>query len=392
MASVAKRKWTYNGVEKEAWAVRYFDEKGVRRSKTFDTKKAADAYKRKVEREIEDGVHVATAESRTVADAAKALIEHTHERLVANEVGRGHYVQLEMAMRLYVAPFLGRTLLRNLTADQVTDFVRDLRRRGLAAPTVRSKVTFLRILETFSRRRGWLKTQPVADGLAGAPQPPRVAIDTFTPQEVALLLAESGVRRKHKSARASATLELFVHLGALCGLRSGEIIGMPVSAIDLEARRLTIRQAITRYGEVKGPKSAAGNRFVPIPARLVPIIERWLDERYVPNPQGLLFTGSTGRHIQYDAVNRTWQHLVEACGLPPRHFHALRHFFASWHIANGTPAPDVAKMAGHSHFDMTLRVYTHGLLQDDASLTQADKISGMLKVNDARVPQTLLTC
>ena len=31
MASVTKRKWTYNGVEKTAWMVRYVDRTGARR-------------------------------------------------------------------------------------------------------------------------------------------------------------------------------------------------------------------------------------------------------------------------------------------------------------------------------------------------------------------------
>jgi len=41
MASVAKRKWTHKGVEKEAWVVRYTDLTGNRRQGgTFDRKNA----------------------------------------------------------------------------------------------------------------------------------------------------------------------------------------------------------------------------------------------------------------------------------------------------------------------------------------------------------------
>ena len=42
MASVAKRKWTYQGKERAAWVVRYVDRLGARRSETFKTMKEAD--------------------------------------------------------------------------------------------------------------------------------------------------------------------------------------------------------------------------------------------------------------------------------------------------------------------------------------------------------------
>ena len=37
------------------------------------------------------------------------------------------------------------------------------------------------------------------------------------------------------------------------------------------------------------------------------------------------------------------------------HFHALRHFAASWMIENGLPLPEVASLLGHSKFDTTLQ-------------------------------------
>src|SRR5579862_5410584 len=59
MATVTKRTWEHQGKTKAAWSVRYFDRTGSRRGKTFELKKDADAYRRKVENEVEAGMHIA---------------------------------------------------------------------------------------------------------------------------------------------------------------------------------------------------------------------------------------------------------------------------------------------------------------------------------------------
>ena len=75
MATVTKRPWTHKGVTKEVWLVRYVDPAtGKRPGKSFKMKKDADAYKRKVEREIEDGVHVGKSEAATITDVALQFI------------------------------------------------------------------------------------------------------------------------------------------------------------------------------------------------------------------------------------------------------------------------------------------------------------------------------
>ena len=44
MASIRKRTWKRDGVERSAWVVDYFDQAGKRRLKTFATRKEAEAW------------------------------------------------------------------------------------------------------------------------------------------------------------------------------------------------------------------------------------------------------------------------------------------------------------------------------------------------------------
>ena len=49
--------------------------------------------------------------------------------------------------------------------------------------------------------------------------------------------------------------------------------------------------------------------------------------------------------------------------------HSLRHSFASIHLMNGTPIPEVSSMLGHANVNITLTVYTHFVpkMQTDSS-------------------------
>jgi integrase len=69
---------------------------------------------------------------------------------------------------------------------------------------------------------------------------------------------------------------------AYSGLRFGELTGLNVEEVDVEARRIRVRRSVTQVGGrlVGGnPKSDAGRRSVPIPERLVPALKARLDNR-----------------------------------------------------------------------------------------------------------------
>lgn len=380
MASIAKRKWiSPSGEAKEAWAVRYHDEKGVRRSKTFALKKQADAYRRQVEREIDDGTHVSVNDSRTVEQAVKRYLEEMNQRRRDGRIGQSHYRRLNSVCELYINPILGRIVLRDLALTDVLSFYRDLNKK-MSPATARLYVYYLGHIEKFSRRRGWMKTQPVADAgedLRGIRAP---TIATFKPQEVAAILDTCGMTAKGKGCRqrTRSMMDCIISLGALCGMRMGEILGLPRDEVLLAERTVIIRQSLTRFQELKGPKTAAGNREVTIPTRMLEMLQAWISEHYVPNAAGLMFTGPTGKPLMQSNVRYSWQKRLETCSLPSRRFHALRHFYASWLVHNGMPVTDAAKLLGHSHFDMTLRRYAHGLMDRVERNNKVDQIAGLL--------------
>ena len=75
--SVRRRSWrNRDGSRSEAWVVGYTDRgRGVRRIKTFDRRKDADAYHAAVAMDVRRGTHRPDSESIMVAEAGKLWLE-----------------------------------------------------------------------------------------------------------------------------------------------------------------------------------------------------------------------------------------------------------------------------------------------------------------------------
>jgi hypothetical protein len=75
VASVRKRIWSAaNGELKTAWIVDYADNRGDRQRKHFQTKKAADSFRIRVEGQLQSGIYRAAANKMTVRDACISFL------------------------------------------------------------------------------------------------------------------------------------------------------------------------------------------------------------------------------------------------------------------------------------------------------------------------------
>lgn len=118
MAKVSKRRWTYNGVPKWKWVVRYSDARGKQPLKTFASKKAADAYRLKIENELAKGSHTPRSLSVTVETAAQAMLEDSKNKLRPEAQQNAEY-----HVRRFVVPLIGGLLLVDLTPVIMQNFV-----------------------------------------------------------------------------------------------------------------------------------------------------------------------------------------------------------------------------------------------------------------------------
>jgi len=365
MASVAKVEWTYQGRTKTAWVVRYKDAGGVRRQKKCLSKKGADALRLKIETEIERGEHVAERETITVAVLCDRYMHLAQEKVDDGRIGVSRQKQIEQFIRKSIKPLIGAMKLTELTAQSIEKFYSSMRREQKLQPkTAIARLRTLQLMQEFAIKRKWMVTRPVTDALKELRGIPTQSVRTFNVEEVLRLLHATSRRPRYGKLAPFSLTACVVNIAAFCGLRFGEIAGLTLDNVDLDDRVIHVRHSYCKFVGLKSPKTKAGVRDVPIPPHVVVLIKDWMRDHYRPNDQNLVFTtGLTARPLKSaNFHNCLWGPLLKRAGLggkPKFHFHALRHFAASYMIENGLPLTDVAALMGHAKFDMTLQVYAH---------------------------------
>jgi len=167
-----------------------------------------------------------------------------------------------------------------------------------------------------------------------------------------------------------ARLSMAVHIGAWCGLRSGEVRELRRKDLDLDSGIIHVTRGVTRgdNGMVTGaPKTDAGIRDVAIPATLVPMLKAHLNAHAQIGDDGLLFyqTGN-GTAMTDTHLGKLFR---KACGLAEwtddkgkGHvgvegftFHDLRAFALTQYATAGATTRELQDRAGHTTAAVAMR-------------------------------------
>jgi integrase len=138
----------------------YRDQQGVRRLKTFSTKKEADAWLDQAKHEIRQGTHTAPSASRTVAEAWGLWLDDC----VASGLERSTINQRQQHLEHHIKPFIGSVKLANLNTPGLYAFDRELREAGRSQIMRQKVMTNVGSMLTFAQGRG-LVAQNVARGI-----------------------------------------------------------------------------------------------------------------------------------------------------------------------------------------------------------------------------------
>ena len=157
-------------------------------------------------------------------------------------------------------------------------------------------------------------------------------------------------------------LASFVYVGALCGLRAGELFGLRWRDVDFDRRTIEVANAITEAGgyvHEGPPKTAASRRRVPMPGVVVDALE--LHQLGADDPaNGYVWPNSEGRPRRGAGFrNRVWKPACAIAGLDGLVIHELRHTAVAAWIEAGADPTEVAARAGHRSVVTVLDRYGH---------------------------------
>jgi integrase len=298
------------------------------------------------------------------------------------------------------ATHFGEQRLTELTRQDVEDWYLSMLKSGKSKPvTARKHVQMLKRMQDYAIRRKLMLKTPVSDALVDLRGIKKAKIRTFSKDEVGLLLDAASMRRQRARAYAGLLLECYVNIAAFCGLRFGEISGLTVKNIDFVRRIIHVRHSYCQHSrQLKDPKTKAGVRDVPMPRHVVALVRNWIDNHHQDNEMGLAFhrTLNLGKIDGINSENfhqNYWRPLLNRAGLADGdsfHFHALRHFAASWMIENHMPLTEVARVLGHAKFDMTLQVYAHPVNPADSLRDAFDSMADRLLIQPPTLTLTAL--
>jgi integrase len=150
-----------------------------------------------------------------------------------------------------------------------------------------------------------------------------------------------------------------------------------------------LNQRADRYGVIGRPKSAAGERVIPLPPMALNTLREW--KLACPHDEtDLVFPSKRGAPQSMPVVVKgVWHPAQIAAGVVTKKgrakysgLHSLRHFYASWCInrrADGgleLPIKVVQSRLGHATIQMTADRYGHLFprTDDGAELAAAEKI------------------
>jgi integrase len=183
-------------------------------------------------------------------------------------------------------------------------------------------------------------------------------------------------------------LAVLYEVAAYAGLRRGELRGLRWSDLDADGGGLSVRQNLVEVSRdrilpaqrtcpicgvehvglvFKGPKSRAGDRWVPLARPAQRALRRHRKAQDVERRQrkepyrehDLVFCSPSGNPLRPGTVSAQFAEHVKGCGLPPIRLHDMRHCACSLLLAGGVPIEVVQMILGHARATTTRRVYAH---------------------------------
>ena len=258
-------------------------------------------------------------------------------------------------------------------ATTVQSWVKGL---DLAPATVHVAFAMLNAMFTAAARDRMIAISPCVG--INLPDLPNAEHVILTPTQVHALAA--AVPARYRGA---------VYLGAGCGLRHGEMLGLEVEHVDFLRREVRVvqqvRSATGRPPYLAPPKTRTSRRTIELPkitadelarhlqlhpAEPVEIVDATDLRKVRTRTARLVFTNTATRPINRSSWSKMWAPAVRSADLPPgTGYHALRHYFASLLIFAGASVKTVQMALGHGNPTITLNTYV-GLWPDQIDRTR----------------------
>ena len=278
----------------------YFDEQGEKKRKTFSSKTKTEA-----QQKITTYISQFNEEVRNSDESQKTLkdsLTHWLQVFKFPSVERTTYDRLECTAQHQVFPLIGDKIVGDVTAADLKSVLNHWMEQGYAFTTVKKVHILLNEYFRYLTEEGFIQKNPMqsvpmmkrSNFLAAQDRncvPEQETVTVFTPTEIAKFKREafSTFANGNRKYQQAAAYILMLNTG----LRTGELLGLLNSDIDLERRVLHLERGVKevwrrdglqaepgRDVKVGKLKSATSKRSVPLNDTAIAMIQDLQKEAY----------------------------------------------------------------------------------------------------------------
>ena len=355
------------------YRARYVGPDGTEKSRAFPDKqkRLAEQWLAHIEADMSRGQYIDPAAGRITFG------QYGEQWLKAQTTEVTTRTSVEVQLRRHAFPYLGSRPLDSFQPSHIRDWVHEL--ESVLQVSSYRRVIFNSVSAVFTAAvdDGLILRNPCRARSVRAPRPSAPRVKPWSRETV--FAVRAGLPERFRA---------LVDVGGGCGLRQGEILGLPVESLGFETGWLHVGQQIkVANGRlVFSPPKGGKVRDVPLPGEVaralkahmerfppVEISLPWLRPDGPPVTKRLVFSRTDGGAVRRSDFNvGVWKPALVAAGVIPepkpgeRHaaarehgMHALRHFYASVLLDAGENIKALSQYLGHSDPGFTLRVYTH---------------------------------
>lgn len=365
--------------------VSYHDEQGVYRRKSFcaPTKKA-------VLKKIGDYIEFFKMEIAEADETKKPLRKSMQKWLEVFQYGtveRATYDRKEDCAKHYIYPRIGDMIISEITSADLNGILTQMMNEGYSHSTVKHVYSLFKEYFRYLCYEEHIPKNPMAyvrmikkaNFLAAQGREIIARSDAVTAlnDEEIRRLREAVFTRNRKGALKHQQAAAYL-LMLNTGLRTGEVLGLFNSDIDLDKRELSVTRAVKEVGKrdkdgaacgteliVGGMKTAASKRTIPLNSTAIEMILILRTDRYF-GADSPLISNQVGDFTRPSTFRSRWYTLLDFAGISHKGLHSLRHTFAT-RLINGVEDENgnlktltvrqVADLLGHTTSSVTEKYY-----------------------------------
>lgn len=357
---------------------------------------------RKIQSDYDSGEKIISDKTPTVQELSKEYLELVVYPHLSPKTAIGYEIGLNKANKV-----LGNIAIDKLTAPCIQAWVNAEQER-VKPTTARDYYNVLNIMLNQAVKWRMLTVNPCLGVVPPAYNKPNS--NAYTKEQVQTLL----------DITQNSDIYIYVILGALCGLRSGEMAALCIDAIDLDNKRARIcrtlgrmkidkAQKLKKESEIEplwdciksdrsntvlilGPtKTPASCNFIPLPDIAVEEIKFLINQRKLQmlafgpsyRDHGLIASWPDGTPIEQNYINKKFHKIIKAYNeeqakrdphfvpLPAYRIHDLRHTAATLMLSQHVDIKIVSRGLRHTNATFTRNKYQHVLddmLQEPATV------------------------